>query len=159
MVKSSVLDATAVLAGVLFSAGWWLWIDANIYVEAHLKKLDEKDPTPTILFYYYLPGIFATLGLIMTNLLNLENLNPYSWLFDEAVETKAKIWLFVSFTICFGGIIAAIWIMIQVFLPPNNSGSQWPGIALTLQNFLILLSSFILFWSRSERVKGEYEEI
>lgn len=63
----------------------------------------------------------------------MEALNPYSWMWDESVEAKIKAWLFGSFIVSFGALAAALWIMIQVYLPPNNNnGSQYPGIALTV---------------------------
>jgi len=154
------LDVTAVTAGLLFGAAWWMWIDAHVHTMAYLKHNNKDDPTPSILFYYYLPGIFSTLGLIMANIVNLESLNSYTIFWDESIEAKVKVWLFVAFSISFGAIAAAIYIMVQIYLPPHNSGSQWPGIALTVQNLLLLISSFVLFWSRSERLKGdEYAEL
>jgi len=140
-----------VCAGVLFAVAWWLWIDSVAYVNR--AGHDPKDPQ--ILFYYFLPGIFSTLALIMTNIAPIDVLSPTSWMFDDSVATRVRIWLFASFAISFGALAAGIWIMAAIFMPPNNEGSQWPGIALTLQGFLILISSFILVWARAGRSEEE----
>jgi hypothetical protein len=71
----------------------------------------------------------------------MEALNPYSWMWDESVEAKVKVWLFGSFIVSFGAMAAALWIMIQVYLPPHNHGSQYPGIALTVR-FLTYIIEF-----------------
>jgi hypothetical protein len=51
-------DITSALAGVLTAAAWWTLIDGNIYQIRHTL-------TPVFYWYYYLPGIFATIGMIM----------------------------------------------------------------------------------------------
>jgi len=126
---------------------------------SYFKEQNPDDVTPAIKFTYYIPSLVATLGLIMTNVINLETLNPMSWVFDESIGAKVRVWLFLSFFISFGGLVASIWIMVSVFMPPNNKGEQWPGIALCLQNLLIMLSSLLLLWTRSERSGEEYSNI
>jgi hypothetical protein len=55
------------------------------------------------------------------------------------VSTKAKIWLFFSFVIAFGGLIASIWIGIQYWFMASHPGSQYGGVAIIVQNSLIFL--------------------
>jgi len=152
-------EACAYIAGIMFAVGWFLWIDAHVYLIEYVKKENADDVTPSITFAYYIPALVTTLGLIMTNVINLETLNPYSWLFDEHIGGRVKAWLFLSFFISFGGLVAAIWIMAAIFMPPHNQGDQWPGIALCLQNLLILLSSLLLLATRSERSSEEYQDL
>jgi hypothetical protein len=55
---------------------------------------------------------------------DLDSLNPASWLFDDGVSTKVRVWLYVSFFLSFCAIGGAIWIMAAVYMPPHNSGNQ-----------------------------------
>lgn len=59
------------VSGALFGTGWWFWLDACTLVE-HKVPFDQ-----------YLPGIIATLALVMINLIRkdeLAELDP----FDDA---------------------------------------------------------------------------
>jgi len=154
-----VKEACGYIAGLMFGVGWFLWIDAHVYLQDYVKHQNPLDETPKIVFYYYIPGLVATLGLIMTNVINLETLNPYSWVFDENIGARVRIWLFFSFFVSFCGLVAAIWMMAAIFMPPANRGDQWPGIAMCIQNVLILLSSLLLLWTRSERSGEEYQQL
>jgi len=155
--KKILRDAAPYLAGIMFAGAWWIWIDAHVYTEVQLKK-DQVHPPPTIVFYYYIPGIVGTLALIMTNLVDLDYMNPYSWAFDEGISTKVKVWLYASFALSFSSIGAALWVMAAVFLPPHYQGSQWPGIAVMLQNCIIFLASITLLSSRTQKM-DEYDEL
>eukprot|EP01048_Picozoa_sp_COSAG05_P030074 COSAG05_NODE_10247_length_575_cov_4.981092_1_plen_75_part_00 len=57
-------------------------------------------------------------------------------------------WLFFSFLVMFGTIIAAVWIMVQEFIPKDKFSTQWPGIAMTIQCVCQLLSAVIMFIGR-----------
>jgi len=153
---SAYRDAISTIAGCIFAAGWWIWIDANVST-ANWPK-DKSGKPPAILFYYYIPGIISTLGVFMTNIVSLESLNPASWVFDERIGAKVRVWLFLSFIISFSGVAAAIWIMAAVYMPPHNKGNDWPGIALTIQNALIFVSSIFLLGARSSPA-DEYDAL
>lgn len=47
------------LAGVLFSVGWWMLFDAN--AQSNLRNFEDGKVTGV----QYVPGIFATLAMIM----------------------------------------------------------------------------------------------
>ncbi|PRP85694.1 hypothetical protein PROFUN_06528 [Planoprotostelium fungivorum] len=126
-----------VFAGITFAVAWWLWIDSHVW--SHKQEQDHPDDHPaTVKVVYYIPGLVATLGLIMTNLVSLESTN----IFDEEVSSKVRVWLFASFLVSLGAIAAGIWIMAANYLSHSNnpSGQVYPGVALTVQNFLIFLS-------------------
>ncbi|KAF2074068.1 hypothetical protein CYY_004637 [Polysphondylium violaceum] len=144
------------VSGLLFGAAWFLMIDGHVYENHNLAK--NPDFGPSIKWVYYLPGVFSTLGLVMSNIVNLDVLTNSSFFADDDSVIKTRIWLFVSFAINFGCIAGAIWIMAGVFLPPHNynSASQWPGIALTLQNALIFISSLILVYAKTQKEDDGY---
>lgn len=60
---------------------------------------------------------------------------------DDSTLTRTRIWLFVSFTVCFAGIIAAIWIGVEHWFNNADLGNVWPGVALICQNLLIFLAA------------------
>ncbi|EGG14459.1 transmembrane protein [Cavenderia fasciculata] len=135
-------------SGILFGVAWFLWIDGHVY--ENTRNAATPGFGPSIQWVYYLPGIFSTVGLVMANIIKLDGLNSSSFLGDDSYVTKIRIWLFVSFAINFGCIAGSVWIMAATFMPPHvNSNAEWPGIALTLQNVLIFLSSLTLMYSKS----------
>jgi len=154
----TVKSVTSIISGCLFAVAWWFWIDAHVYLDYGMSS-EERDKTPTILFYYYIPGIVGTIGLLMANIISLDSLNPYSFLFDPDVGAKVKLWLFLSFIISFGAMAASFWIMAGIYMPPHNSGNQYPGIAIAVQNVLIFFCSLILLWGRSQPTNEDYQSI
>ncbi|KYQ89558.1 transmembrane protein [Tieghemostelium lacteum] len=145
-------------AGLIFGVAWFLWIDGHVYENTRLYH-EEDYKGPTIQWIYYLPGIFATLALVMSNIVHIESLSSSSFLTNEDGVNKIRIWLFISFAISFGCVAASIWIMAGVFMPPHNTNTaaQWPGIALMLQNILIFISSLILVYSKTHKDEDEFQ--
>jgi len=143
-------EGISAFSGVLFGIAWFILIDGNVYQNAF------HHDDPSIEVWYYVPGIIATLALLMQNLVNLESLNPSSWLFEDHVSTRVRVWLFCSFVLSFGSIVASVWLMVGVFLP---RGSQWPGTAMVLQSAIIFISSLSMMWAKSEDESGEYSHL
>ncbi|EGC40196.1 hypothetical protein DICPUDRAFT_52137 [Dictyostelium purpureum] len=137
------------LAGILFGVAWFFWIDGHVYENTYNRRHPDAEG-PRIQWVFYLPGIFSTVGMVMANIVDLSALSNGSFL-EDGGATKVRIWLFVSFAINFGCIAAAVWIMAALFMPPHNSisSAQWPGIAITVQNVLIFISSLLLVYKRS----------
>ena len=107
-------------SGALFAVGWWWFIDGLIVANQH-------DGT-TYAFQMWLPGIFATLGLIGVNITNPSDLRE-DGLGDDPDAQKAKIFFFFSWLFLFGGLVSAVWICVCfIFLcvhhfPPTFQGS------------------------------------
>ncbi|XP_072079681.1 uncharacterized protein [Arachis hypogaea] len=55
------------VAGAVFGAGWWIWLDAVVC------------SSTTVPFLHYLPGIFASLAALMFNCVRKEDIDysPY----------------------------------------------------------------------------------
>jgi len=144
--RSSVWKTlTPLISGMVFGVGWWIFISAHI-VQAH------NSWTPEIWAYYYIPGIVASFALVMTNIVDVKSLNGNSFLAiaSPGVSARIRAWLFLSFSLHFGAMIAGIWIMAAIFLPPGGGVEHsWPGIAMMLQTTAIFVSSMILLWSKS----------
>ena len=83
-------------------------------------------------------GCYVTLiHLFSVNIVSWSDLNSNA-IFGESVSSRAKIFLFVAFIVCFGGIIVAVWIGVQVYFTERKDGeSTYGGAAIIVQNVLI----------------------
>jgi len=135
------------VAGCLFTAAWLIWIDGAV---SGNKFSDWKEPP----WYFYLPGFISTAVLVMMNMVSLNDLHPFSLMFSEDISHRVRAWLFVAFAIGFGALGASIWMCVDAY--ENQSDLKaWPGVALVLQNVIILLSSVLLLFAR----KTDEEEV
>mmetsp|Transcript_27991 Transcript_27991/g.39455 ORF Transcript_27991/g.39455 Transcript_27991/m.39455 type:complete len:155 (-) Transcript_27991:48-512(-) len=146
----TVRSIVCLIAGGLWAIGWWLLVDAAVWESTKGSK-----DTPTMLAYFYIPGIVGTVALIMINIVPMDALNPTSISFDDNVLPRARLFLMVSLLLCIGSMIGGIWIMAQVYLK-DNKGDDYPGIAIAVQNFLIFLSSMTLLFGRRYKGGDEY---
>jgi len=124
-------------SGILFAIGWWIWIDGVAYA----FHLPEETNRPV--FGHWVPGIVSSIGLLMINAVNWTDLDGFGFGgLDDEVQKRARIWLLFSFTMAFGGIIASIWISSVNWFsrPATEKQTDWPGVALILQNCLIFIS-------------------
>uniref|UniRef100_A0A7R9V005 Transmembrane protein 50A n=1 Tax=Chlamydomonas euryale TaxID=1486919 RepID=A0A7R9V005_9CHLO len=135
-----------VLAGALFGAGWWFWADAV-----------ALSPTK-IPFDHYLPGLIATLALVMINLIRKDELAEIDP-FDDATYCRARVWLFISYVVSFSSIVAAVWVLIAHYSsnPDLSSSEKWPGAAGIFQVSFILGSGLLFFLSRTPGESSSYE--
>ena len=109
---------------------------------------------------YWAPGILATFGLIMLNIVSWEGLSEDGLTGDEGLACKLKVWVTVSFVVLFCSLGGALWILIgdgiqrqqhaEVGLPP-----VWMGISIgvLVQNLCIFLAALIF---RITRRKGDH---
>ncbi|KAA8538559.1 hypothetical protein F0562_028247 [Nyssa sinensis] len=74
------------VAGAVFGAGWWFWVDAVVCSSVKVS------------FVHYLPGIFASLAALMFNSVRREDIDysPY-----EEGEWRLKLWLFLAYVCVF----------------------------------------------------------
>jgi len=148
-IKETILSA---LSGVVFAIGWWIWIDANVY----LTTVNKSDPVQ-IQFEYYIPAMGGTLAMIMINGVSWAQIHDSGFWGDGP---RARIWLLASFTIAFGSILGSLWIAIVIwFSPPKDKPqplSVYPGIAILLQNILIFAAG--LLYRFGKPIVDEYGE-
>lgn len=162
--------------------GWWCWIDAVVYngvacentcTPAQLATCTAK----SIEFAYWLPGIFALLATVMYGLviscskdgahlvfwparrINCFNYNAYApSAAGDGGQALAcnNAWLFFSFLVMFGTIIAAVWILVDgwtthsVGCEEDKIVTIWPGIAMVIQTACMLISSVVMFIGREQ---------
>ena len=95
----------------------------------------------------YLPGLAATIGLILINSVRYDELQSIDPWGDEGVYCRSRLWLLISYLISALSIVGAAIIMI------GSSGS-YVGIAIVIQVASILASSLVFFVSRTEGEEG-----
>mmetsp|Transcript_31909 Transcript_31909/g.70919 ORF Transcript_31909/g.70919 Transcript_31909/m.70919 type:complete len:167 (+) Transcript_31909:95-595(+) len=135
-----------IVSGVLFGAGWWFWFDA-------VATAQHKVP-----FDHYIPGIIATLALVMINLIRRDDLSDIDPFDDAASFCRTRFWLFVSYVVSFASIVSAVWVMIQHYSsnPDFTAAEKWPGAAGIFQVTFILGSGLLFFVARTPG-ENEYE--
>lgn len=124
--------------------GWWCFIDAAI-VEIQPGECAEDKVQKKLTFAMWLPGIGATLGVVMINCFNY---SAYTNTGDGGSAAACNnAWLFFAYLCMFGCIIASIWVMIEYWLA-DESCTSWPGIASVVQTVCLLVSATVFFVGR-----------
>ncbi|BGP54645.1 hypothetical protein JCM8202_003709 [Rhodotorula sphaerocarpa] len=165
--------ALVYLAGALFALGWWAFLDATI-MSAHAKPISDPDspydPIPVrVTFADWAPGLCATLGMIIVNLIDKQRLladdgggGGGGWGGDGwgggGVAWRARLFLFVGFALMAGGLAGSITVLvIKYVLPsyPESYGVSW-GIANVLQSIAIMFSSVVLWTAQNAEQDYSY---
>ncbi|GAQ84641.1 hypothetical protein KFL_001980240 [Klebsormidium nitens] len=123
------------LAGAIFGAGWWFWVDA---VAISKTKVE---------FVHYLPGIFATIAALMFNCVRREDLQEYDP-YDDGAGCRSRVWLFLSYVLSFVSLAGSVGLLINDYANPAIT-STWPGVAGVCQCTFILGSGLLYWMSRS----------
>lgn len=123
----------AIISGSIFMLAWWIFIDACVIYPTVMKD----KPVAVA------PGILSTIGLICVQLTPYKR-SFYGYYIREhqcSLNTLRTI-LFIAFMLSFSALSWAMYIWIIHFLF-NKEMPQWPGIAIFIQNLLILTSNMI----------------
>ncbi|XP_072978459.1 uncharacterized protein [Typha angustifolia] len=126
------------VAGAVFGAGWWFWVDAVVCSAVMVS------------FLHYLPGIFASLAALMFNCVNREDISyDYYSPYGGDSEWRLKLWLFVAYVVSFVSLAGAVGLLIQDSLT-DKGPSSWTGVAGVLQCVFVLISGLIYWTCHSE---------
>ena len=124
------LDA---ICGLLFAAGWWMFIDGIAYADT--QPGEGAGPG-----YLYAPGLLATIGFfLMSNL-------PYNMFHKDGWGDETTWWqkaiLVLSVMMEFAGIIVGAWLYAERKNDRNAVYKQWRGVSAIIQSVLITIASF-----------------
>ncbi|KAH7679222.1 putative membrane protein [Dioscorea alata] len=125
------------IAGAVFGAGWWFWVDAVVCSSVQVS------------FLHYLPGIFATLAALMFNCVNKDDISYDYSPYGES-EWRIKLWLFLAYVISFVSLAGAVGLLVQDALVKEEGPSAWTGVAGVLQCVFVLISGLIYWTCHSE---------
>jgi hypothetical protein len=133
--REALPSLCSLLAGLLFGVGWLIWIDAVAFARTEYAQLVDGA--------HYIPGLLSTCSLVMLNIVQWESVSEGESLLEEgSVRLSrsnapahprpsqrrakarprprrrvqgacAKCWVFVAFCLGFGGLIGAVWILVQ----------------------------------------------
>ena len=90
----------------MFSAGWWVVIDACVLYSEPLFAA------------YFVCSIVSTIGLLMINAISNARVTGDNYSEGVFGQRGARAWLFFGFLFSFAGLIGSLWILIQVFIVP-----------------------------------------
>lgn len=71
---------------------------------------------------------------------------------NQDLTARSRCFLFTGVLIAFASFAGSIWLMIEKYATRTDGGSSWPGIALIISNFLILLSAVVMRLGRASTV-------
>uniref|UniRef100_A0A4D5RB17 Transmembrane protein 50A n=1 Tax=Scolopendra viridis TaxID=118503 RepID=A0A4D5RB17_SCOVI len=131
------------VAGSLFFIGWWIIID----VAARYPSMDDFHHA------YHVCGVMGTLALFMINAVSNGQVRGDTYTTGCLGQKGARVWLFIGFLLGFGALIAANWILFQIYVIPMKA-TQWPGVALFLQNAFIFFGGLVFKFGRTEDLWG-----
>lgn len=127
------------VSGVVFGCAWWLWFDA-VLMHGSLHK-------HAVPFVEYLPGIAATLSLILTNSVRREDIaEEGGGGLDDDDLMRSRALLFVAYVIAFASIVSSVVIFVQY---DKHEGSSYPGVANILLTTLVTASSMVMWLTRA----------
>ncbi|KAF8518255.1 hypothetical protein BU17DRAFT_76174 [Hysterangium stoloniferum] len=146
-------------AGALFALGHWLFWDAAI-LSAHAKPpIDAPyDTIPVhVTFLDWITGICSTLGLLVVNLINKEQLMAQGgFSHDDPTVWRARLFLFLGFALMAGGLAGSVVILVLKYILQNYEDRfLYYGYANVAQNVALMLSAIVLWLA--QHAPNEYE--
>jgi hypothetical protein len=121
-------------AGALFAVGWWFFFSAAILSSKAGPPVDAPHEIwPVhVRFVDWLPGLFATLGMIVVNLLDKQSLQGIDGGFDN-LAWRARLFLFCGFALLAGGLAGSI---VRSSIQPSLSDSLGSQSSFSNTSFL-----------------------
>lgn len=135
---------SSIVAGAMFSIGWWIIIDAATMYPSQ----DQMHHA------VHVCGVIGTVALFMINSVSNGAVRGDSYTEGCFGQTGARIWLFAGFLLGFSSLIAASWILFGIYVVPGNHPDKWPGVAVFLQNALIFFGGLVFKFGRTEELWG-----
>lgn len=135
-------------SGALFSFAWWIFFDALLLSSIRSKQppiLDDPStwipPPVKMSFADWVPGLLATLGMIVVNLIDKSVLaeaggfgavggfSSGSW-GGDSIQWRARLFLFVGFALLAGGLAGSVTVLtIKYIIADLPSGYEWYGFS------------------------------
>ncbi|KAI9594075.1 hypothetical protein BDF19DRAFT_423828 [Syncephalis fuscata] len=170
-------QAACIMAGALFAAGWWIWLD--VWIVSRIQKPEEA----RINGWSCLPGILSSIALIWINMIPSELLQRDAYIAADEEMARARCAILTAFTAGFAGLLTSLWWWLTDLLSITSDNHHFTlvntsilsavqhnydynpvndiydnesildlkvGWVVLVQNALIFISTFILRFGRSE---------
>lgn len=151
--RDQLRDLGTYLSGGLFTLGWWFFIDGLI-ISRH-QHLEVRSG-----FEDWIPGLLCTLGMLITNSIDLSLLREDgfgSYDSSTSLASKAKLTLFIGIALLAGGLAGSIAILaIKYIVPQVDSTAMYVGFTSVIQAVSVLLSSIILWFVHNADHDNQY---
>lgn len=149
-VRSNKRSFGIYLSGALFSLGWWIFFDALLISSVRSKRPPDADdpsrtppwlePAVTVSFADWLPGLLATLGMIVVNLIDksiLAEAGGFGGAMGggfggggDPIQWRARLFLFVGFALLAGGLAGSVTVLtIKYIIAQLPEGYEYYGFA------------------------------
>lgn len=136
-------------SGALFSFAWWVFFDALLLSSIRSREPPHTgDPTTEppwiappvrMTFADWVPGLLATLGMIVVNLIDKSVLaeaggfgggfSSGSW-GGDSIQWRARLFLFVGFALLAGGLAGSVTVLtIKYLIASLPAGYEYYGFA------------------------------
>ncbi|KAJ1841016.1 Vacuolar protein sorting-associated protein 68 [Coemansia sp. RSA 2708] len=143
-------DSGTYLSGALFTLGWWIFLDGLILSRTH--------DSIALGFEDWLPGLLCTLGMIITNSIDLSLLREDGFGYGSSgLAGKAKLTLFIGIALLAGGLAGSLTILtIKYIVPQVAADVLYIGFTGVLQSVAILLASVALWLVHNSDYDNQY---
>jgi len=132
----------SIVAGALFSIGWWCAIDASVTDPNNIKPI------------YHLCGVFGCISMFMINNASNGQLRGDAYTDGLLGGIAAKVWFFLGCLMGFGAMLGSFVIFFGDYISSDQYSSAVPGVQLVLQNLGIMFGSLLYRFGRSEDIWG-----
>ncbi|KAJ2804444.1 Vacuolar protein sorting-associated protein 68 [Coemansia guatemalensis] len=150
--RENLHDFGTYASGALFTLGWWFFVDGLV-----MARTTEDFPVK-FGFEDWLPGLLCTLGMIITNSIDLSLLREDSFGYGgSGLAGKAKLTLFIGIALLAGGVAGSITILtIKYIVPQVDASVLYIGFTNVIQTGAILLSSIALWLVHNMDYDNQY---
>ncbi|KDQ08603.1 hypothetical protein BOTBODRAFT_37756 [Botryobasidium botryosum FD-172 SS1] len=149
------------VSGLLFGLAHWIFLDAAVLsAHAHPPPDAPYDTVPIhITFLDWIPGICSTLGLLIVNLVNKEQLIGEGGSFgsgEGGFVWRVRLFLFFGFALMAGGLAGSVCVLVLKYIVPQFDDYLYYGYANVAQNVLVMLSAIVLWIAQNTHDDDEY---
>ncbi|KAJ2721613.1 Vacuolar protein sorting-associated protein 68 [Coemansia sp. Benny D115] len=150
--RERLRDFGTYASGALFTIGWWFFIDGLV-----LARTTTDFPVK-FGFEDWLPGILCTIGMVITNSIDLSLLRDDGFGYGgSSLAGKAKLTLFIGIALLAGGVAGSFTILaIKYIVPEVAPGVLYIGFTGVIQSLSILLSSIVLWFVHNSEHDNQY---
>ncbi|KAJ1653901.1 Vacuolar protein sorting-associated protein 68 [Dispira simplex] len=157
VIKENQREIGTYAAGALFAVGWWFFVDGMVYAS------NEPGFPVRIGVEDYLPGIFGTLGMLITNSIDLSLLNEDQFGYSSTsggsttLASRAKFTLFIGIALLAGGLAGSIASLCIKYLATGVATEYlYGGLATVFQTLLVTLCSVVLWLVHNAEAEAQY---
>ncbi|KAJ1918639.1 Vacuolar protein sorting-associated protein 68 [Tieghemiomyces parasiticus] len=154
VVKENQREIGTYLAGALFAVGWWFFVDGLVFAGHH------PDFPARVGVEDYLPGIFCTVGMLITNSIDLSLLRDDHFGYSGnsgGLAGRAKFTLFIGIALIAGGLAGSVASLCIKYIASGVANEFiYTGVAVIVQTVLITLSSIVLWLVHNSEAEGQY---